>query len=620
MALDGVTLKHLVNELAPQLIGARIDKINQPEKEEIHLFLRNQGKSLRLLLNISATAARLHLTQENKKNPTSPPMFCMILRKHLEGGKILNLEQVGLERIVQITVQNYNEYGDLATLQLYLEIMGKHSNLILVEPTKQVILDGIKRYSHAVSRHREVLPGRAYIVPPSQGKWDPISEEETFRLVLLKDELSGKLTDLLVKHFNGVSPELAREIVTRAGLSLAIRLEQCGDIDLSRIYQSYLSLTNPDNLTQIEPCLYYQSTSSKNGLPTSFTFVPFQQYQGLITETFPSLNEAIEHFYHVKASNNNLESKRGSLRKIVQENLHHMKKKLGIYEETMENAEKSFKYSKWGELITANLYRIAPGMTEIVVEDYNEESLPKIKIPLDPQLNGIDNSQRYYRLYNKAKVTLQKTEPLKEASLDEVNYLESVLLSLEQASTPSELEEVHKELIDQEYLAGKHKNQTAPKKNNKYPNKGNTKKKPANKPETPQPKTYFSSTGRMILVGKNNRQNDWLTLKKGRPQDLWLHAKNIPGSHVLIPLEDGEEFPDDTTLEEAAALAIHFSQAKGSSQVPVDYTHVKNIKKPNAAKPGMVIYETNWSLYLTPKAELIEQLLATENTEETKKL
>lgn len=618
MALDGVTLKHLVKELVPQLIGARIDKVVQPEKEEIHLYLRNQGKSLRLLLNISATAARLHLTQENKKNPTSPPMFCMILRKHLEGGKILNLEQVGLERIVLITVQNYNEYGDLATLQLYLEIMGKHSNLILVDPVKQVILDGIKRYSHAVSRHREVLPGRAYIVPPSQGKWDPISDEETFRSVLLKDEISGKLTDLLLKHFNGISPELAREIVVRAGLSLTIRLEQCGDIDLARVFQGYLTLANPDTLSQIEPCLYYQSTSTiKNGLPTAFTFLPFQQYQGLATETFPSLDVAIERFYHSKASNNTLEAKRGSLRKIVQENLHHMNKKLGIYEETMEKAEKSFKYSRWGELITANLYRITPGMKEIIVEDYNEETLPKITLPLDPQLSGIDNSQRYYRLYNKAKVTLQKTEPLKVASLNEVNYLESVLLSLEQASTPSEIEEVHKELIDQEYIAGKHI-KSNPKKAGKYPNKGNTKKKQGNKPEPPQPKTYFSSSGRMILVGKNNRQNDWLTLKKGRPQDLWLHVKNIPGSHVLIPLEDGEEFPDDTTLEEAAALAINFSQAKGSTLVPVDYTHVKNIKKPNAAKPGMVIYETNWTLYLTPKPEIIERLLATENTEETK--
>ncbi|HVJ50527.1 Rqc2 family fibronectin-binding protein [Desulfitobacterium sp.] len=616
MALDGITLNHLVKELAPQLIGARIDKINQPEKEEIHLSLRNQGQSLRLLLNINATAARLHLTQENKKNPTSPAMFCMILRKHLEGGKILNVEQIGLERIVLITVQNYNEYGDLATLQLYLEIMGKHSNLILVDPEKQLILDGIKRYSHAVSRHREVLPGRTYIAPPTQGKWDPISEEETFRSVLLNEEISSKLTDLLVKRFAGISPELAREIITRAGLNLTIRLEQCGDIDLSRAFQGYLTLANPQSLAEIRPCLYYQEGTPSKGLPTAFTFVPFQQYQGLTGETFSSLNTAIEHFYHVKASNNNLEAKRGSLRKIVQESLHHMNKKLSIYEEAMENAEKVFKYQRWGELITANLYRITPGMTEIVVEDYNEETLPKITIPLDAQLSGIDNSQHFYRLYNKAKVTIQKTEPLKVASFNEVNYLESVLLSLEQASTPSELEEVRKELIDEEYLAGKHTRKTSPQKAGKFPSKGNAKKKQGNKPEAPQPRTYQSSAGRMILVGKNNRQNDWLTLKKGRPQDLWLHVKNIPGSHVLIPLEDGEEFPDDTTLEEAAALAIHFSQAKGSSLVPVDYTHVKNIKKPNAAKPGMVIYETNWTLYLTPQPEVIERLLATE-TEKT---
>lgn len=617
MALDGVTLNHLVKELAPQLLGARIDKVTQPEKEEIHLLLRNQGQSLRLLLNISATAARLHLTQENKKNPTAPPMFCMILRKHLEGGKIINLEQLGLERIVLLTVQNYNEYGDLATLQLYLEIMGKHSNLILVDPEKEVILDGLKRYSHAVSRHREVLPGRTYIVPPSQGKWDPISEEETFRTVIYQEDFSGKLNDVLVKRFAGISPELAREIVVRAGLGETVRIEQCGDIDLSRVFQGYLTLAHPDTLTQIEPSLYYQGgVSLKNGLPAAFTFLPFQQYQGLNIETFSTLNAAIERFYSVKASNNTLEAKRGSLRKIVQEHLQHMSKKLGIYEETMENAEKAFKYQRWGELLTANLYRLTPGMTEIVVEDYNEETLPKITIPLEAQLSGIDNSQRYYRLYNKAKVTLQKTEPLKLACLNELKYLESVLLSLEQASTPSEVEEVHKELIDQEYLAGKHTHKSTGKKPGKFPSKGDSKKKQGNKPEAPQPKIYLSSEGRIILVGKNNRQNDWLTLKKGRPQDLWLHVKNIPGSHVLIPLEDGEEFPGDPTLEEAAALAIHFSQAKGSTLVPVDYTHVKNIKKPNAAKPGMVIYETNWSLYLTPKTEVIERLLATERTEE----
>ena len=637
MALDGITLYHLVKELAPLLVGARIDKVTQPEKEEIHLFLRNQGQSYRLLLNISATAARLHLTQENKKNPASPPMFCMILRKHLEGGKILSLEQLGLERIVLLSIQNYNEYGDLATLHLYLEIMGKHSNLILVDPESQTILDGLKRYSHAVSRHREVLPGRKYIAPPSQGKVDPLATEEEWRSILYQGELNGKLTDLLVKYFSGISPELAREIVIRAGLEQNVHLDQCGDIDLSRIFQAYSLLANPERTPPLEPTLYYQSSQKgrtlAKGLPTAFSFLPFQQYQGLPSETFPSLYEALERFYRVKASNNNLEAKRGSLRKVLQEHLQHLTKKLNIYDETLSNAAKGLTYQRWGELLTANLYRIELGTKEIIVEDYNEENLPQIIIQLDPQLSGIDNSQRYYRLYNKAKATIQKTNPLKDAVLNEIAYLESVLLSLEQATTPTELDEVHKELIDEAYLAGKHHgaknanngNGANSKKSSKAVKAGKSGKsgkegkanKAGNKPEAPQPKVYLSSQNRPILVGKNNRQNDWLTLKKGRPQDLWLHTKNIPGSHVLIPLNEGEEFPDDATLEEAAALAIHFSQAKGSTLVPVDYTHVKNIKKPNAAKPGMVIYEKNWSLYLTPDPAVLDRLLATETDELT---
>ncbi|AGA70172.1 putative RNA-binding protein, snRNP like protein [Desulfitobacterium dichloroeliminans LMG P-21439] len=626
MALDGITLHHLIRELAPQLTGARIDKVTQPEKEEIHLQLRSQGQSYRLLLNISATAARLHLSRKNKKNPVSPPMFCMILRKHIEGGKILKIEQLGLERIILLSVQNYNEYGDLATLHLYLEIMGKHSNLILVDPQSGAILDGLKRYSHALSRHREVLPGRQYIAPPSQGKLDPLTHEEEWREVLFQEEIHEKVVDLLVKHYAGISPELAREIVTRAGLELGISLDQCGDIDLSRIFQAYTQLANPAYTPNLEPTLYYLKgvqPTRPNSLPTSFSFLPFQIYQGLPSQDFPTLAEAVENFYQTKASNNTLEAKRGSLRKITQEHLQHLSKKRGIYEDTIANAGKGLKYQRWGELLTANLYRLELGMKEILVEDYNEETLPKLTIPLEAQLTGIENSQRYYRLYNKAKATIQKTTPLQKAVESELIYLNSVLLSLEQASTPSELDEVHKELIEQDYLSGKQhgksshaqeKNTSNHKKKGKLPKHGkdSKKSKSSNKPESPQPKVYFSSQNHPILVGKNNRQNDWLTLKKGRPQDLWLHTKNIPGSHVLIPLTEGEEFPDDATLEEAAALAIHFSQAKGSTLVPVDYTHVKNIKKPNAAKPGMVIYDTNWTLYLTPKEEIVERLLASE--------
>jgi len=612
MALDGVTLAYLVDELAPQLIGARIDKIFQPEKDEIHFLVRQQG-SRRLLLSTNATSPRFHLTQENKKNPPFPPMFCMILRKHLEGGKLVSLHQSDLERVVTFDIQNYNERGDLVTLHLHLEIMGKHSNLILVDPATNTILDGLKRYSHALSRYREVLPGRVYLAPPSQGKRPPIEDEELWRKALYEEDLDRPITGALLALFAGISPELAREMVIQAGLTTEIHLHQCGDIDLSRLFQAYRRLSNPDGVPDLQPCLYYNSANQSR--PVAFTFTPFQQYQELRMENVPSLNDAITGFYQSKSNNNTLESKRGSLRKIVQEQHSHFSKKLKIYKEAETSAKSSLAYQKWGELLTANLYRIPEGSPEITVEDYYDPALSSVAIPLNPHISAIDNSQHYYKLYNKAKATLLKTKPLKEAALEEVKYLGSLLVSLDQASTLAELDEIHIELVGQGYVAGKHL-----KKDTFKPKKGrlNTKSKAKVKvPKEPiHPRIYRSSQGRVIFVGKNNAQNDWLTMRKGRPNDLWLHVKIIPGSHVLIPLEDGEEFPDDTTLEEAAALAIYYSQARGSSQVPVDYTHVKQIKKPNSAKPGMVIYDQNWTLYLTPKPEILERLLASEGLSE----
>ncbi len=612
MALDGVTLAYLVKELAPQLIGARIDKIFQPEKDEIHFLLRQQGSS-RLLLSTNATSPRFHLTQENKKNPPSPPMFCMILRKHLEGGKLVNLHQSELERVVTFSIQNYNERGDLVTLHLHLEIMGKHSNLIIVDPTTNIILDGLKRYSHALSRYREVLPGRAYSAPPSQGKRPPIDDEELWRKAIYEEDLDKPITGILLTLFAGISPELAREIVIQAGLATDLHLHQCGDIDLSRLFQVYRRLSNPEGVPEIQPCLYYKSILQSP--PVAFTFIPFQQYQQLRMINVPSLNEAITSFYQSKSTNNTLESKRGSLSKIVQEQHAHFTKKLKIYKEAEASADSNLAYQKWGELLTANLYLITQGMTEVAVEDYHDPSLSSLTIPLNPHISPIDNAQRYYKRYNKAKATLRQTKPLKEAALEEVKYLGSLQVSLDQVSTLAELDEIHLELVDQGYVAGKHL-----KKDTFKPKKGRLASKSKAKVKAPkesiQPRVYHSSQGRIIYVGKNNAQNDWLTMRKGKPNDLWLHVKIIPGSHVLIPLEDGEEFPDDTTLEEAAALAIYYSQARGSSQVPVDYTHVKQIKKPNSAKPGMVIYDQNWTLYLTPKPEILERLLASEGLSE----
>ncbi|MHB8124254.1 MAG: Rqc2 family fibronectin-binding protein [Desulfitobacteriaceae bacterium] len=609
MALDGVTLAHLINELTPQLLGARIDKVYQPEKEEIHLLLRNSGRQFRLLLNVNATSARLNITDENKKNPQNPPMFCMILRKHIEGGKIIALHQVGLERVATLVIQNRNESGDQVSLDLHLEIMGKHSNLLLVDPTTNTILDGIKRYSHNLSRHREVLPGRNFVPPPSQGKLDPLTDEVLWRQQLYTETIENTVTKILVNKFSGISPELARELVLQAGLEDIIRLQECGEIDLARLFQSYSRLATPPGTPQIQPCLYYDTKpdfKNPNVSPIAFTFVPFQQYIGFTTVSVPTLNEAIQRFYRIKTNNNTLEAKRGSLRKIIQDYSKHMSKKLNLYEESLASSRKSLNYQKWGELITANLYRIPAGATEVIVEDYYQPDFSTLTIPLDPNLTANENAQRYYHLYNKAKTTIKKTEPLKTEILLELSYLESLLVSIDQAVNPVELDDINVELVEQKYVAGKQLT--------KKGLRNRSKKVP--KLESPKPRTFHSSAGRIIFVGKNNLQNDWLTLRKGKPTDLWLHVKNTPGSHVLVPLTEAEEFPDDNTLEEAAALAIYYSQARGSSLVPVDYTHVKNIKKPSGSKPGMVIYEKNWTLYLTPKQHVLESLLSSEEISE----
>lgn len=607
MALDSITLYHLIKELKPLIAGTRIDKIQQPEKEEVHILLRSAGFNLRLLLNAGSTSPRIHFTDQNKKNPTSPPMFCMILRKHLESGKIIDINQVGLERIVIITIQNYNERGDLQYYSLYLEIMGKHSNLILVDPQTNTILDGIRRYSHLLSRHREVLPGRPYLPPPSQNKAEPLASEEKWIHHIMQYDLDRKIIDALLALFNGISPELAKEIVIKSGLTPDAVLDNCGEIDLSRLYQAYSYFLIKKETALVDSCVYYQSNRDTN-LPFAFTFVPYLQYSGLKVQRIPTLTEAVKLFYQKKTGYGTTEAMRGSLRKVVNDHFSHTTKKYNIYENTIVKAKKGLGYQKSGELLTANLYKISPGLKEIIVEDYTDPENKPLTIALDPTLSGIANAQRYYKLYNKAKSTIKYTEPLLQAAAEEMEYLQTLALSIDQAASKQELTEIHQELIDQEYITNRNRDKRASAK------KASAKRAGAKKEEQnilSQPHIYLSGTGRPIIVGRNNRQNDRMTWREAKPFDLWLHVKKIPGSHVIVPLNENEEFPDDNTLEDAAALAVYFSQARGSSQVPVDYTHVKQIKKPRGAKPGMVVYEQNWSLLITPDEDTIERLLAT---------
>jgi predicted ribosome quality control (RQC) complex YloA/Tae2 family protein len=584
----------------------RVDKVTQPEKNEIHLQLRGSGASARLLLNASATAARLHLTEQAKKSPQAAPMFCMVLRKYLEGGRITDLTQGGApeqnwERIIVLVAENYNERGDRQSYRLYLEIMGKHSNLILTDGRSGLILDGLRRYSHQLSRHREVLPGRPYLAPPPPGKATGCPDVESFMRRLLADGAERLTRDALLRGFCAVSPELAEEICLRAGLNADSVVENLGSVDYWRLFQAYGEFVT-SGPAAADARVYYATAAST--LPLAFSFTPYLQYAHRRGVQLPSLNAAVETYYSGRERFRDLEATRGSLRKVVRDHTERLLKKRYIYETSLAKAEENLSGRRLGELLTAHIYLLRPGLTEVSLPDYNEPGCPKVCVALDPRLTGAQNAQRYFRQYGKARSALRTNQPLLEAVKAEIEYLQTLQLAIDQAVQPEELRDVYLELTEQGFIS---KKQPAGKSGGRQPRR---RSEPSSRPPA-----YISATGHPIIVGRNNRQNDRMTWKQARPHDLWLHVKGIPGSHVIIPLSEGQEFPDDQTLLDGAALAVYFSQARGSSHVAVDYTHVRQIKKPGGARPGMVVYEQNWSLSLTPADEDLRRLLAAETRE-----
>ncbi|HEX3015788.1 MAG TPA: NFACT family protein [Desulfobacteria bacterium] len=364
MALDGVTLSLLCQELNRLLTGGRIDKIYQPEREEVVLQIRSQGRNYRLVLSAHPENARIHLTAEPKTNPLTPPMFCMVLRKYLENGKILGFSQPGLERVITLKVLGSDELGLQNEWHLLLEIMGKHSNLILIDPGSGIILDGIKRYSHAVSRHREVLPGRPYLAPPSQGKTNPQNlDEDSFRALLFGYPLETRIRQALLKCLDGFSPELCRELVARADLELDITVEACGDYELNRLWQALQALVEPLSGGTCQPVLV--KDRSETGQVLTFSYLPLRQYQGLEQKTYESLNLALDAYYSTRRAQGRLRSQQHSLLRLIQGELDRLGKKLMLQEETISSGQAAEKYKNWGELITANLYQLEQGQTEL---------------------------------------------------------------------------------------------------------------------------------------------------------------------------------------------------------------------------------------------------------------
>lgn len=592
MSFDGIVLAAVRTELEATLIHARIDKIYQPASDTLVLHTRQKGITRKLLLSAHATHTRVHFTEQSFENPPSPPLFCMVLRKHLEGSRVIRVSQPGLERQLSLHVETVDELGRPGERVLVCEIMGKHSNIILVDPVTGIILDGIRRYTHAVSRHREVLPGRPYVPPPAQEKLEPAgTSEEAFRQRFLDGPLTRQAHRVLLESFSGFGPLTAREVVARAGLGPDTEVDACGDYEFTRLWQAFSEITGVVQEKRFLPTLVRE-----NGRYIAFSAIDLKQYGGLARQHPESISQAVDTFSAVRQARERLEQQRRDLESLVSRELKRCYKKMSAQQQDVETAADADRFRLAGELVTAHIHKLAKGMTEAELENFYDPEGGTVTVRLERELTPAENAQAYFRKYNKAKSTARQAGEQLAKTQEEADYLESVLYEIAQAQDFSDLDQVREELISAGYL--KRKPETRGKKNVE------------GKVRESAPLRFVSNDGLTILVGKNNVQNDYITLRMARGDDLWLHVKDIPGSHVLVRTE-GHPVTPDSTLNQAALLAAYFSKARHSSKVPVDYTYARHVRKPKGAPPGKVIYDHQQTVFITPGDEvavLLEQL------------
>ena len=587
MAMDGITIACIIDELKEKLLGGRIDKIYQPERDEVILSIRSLGANYKLLLTASAASPRLCLTSESRDNPMKPPLFCMVLRKHIGNGKIIAIEQPHFERIVIITVEAINEMGDYGTKRLIIEMMGKHSNLILTGDEVE-ILDSARHISFETSSVREVLPGKTYAFPPSKDKVNPLDPAHAGNALGAWITQSGGaiIQQVLYQRYSGISPVMASEICFRADLDPSTRGEELPEVQIQSLGTAFDMLMQDVILGRWQPTVYFD----RNEKPFEFSAIPMTQFAGNQCKTFTSMSELLGFYYAAKDNTYRISQKSQDLKKLIQTHIERCVKKKDIQAKTLRDIESRDKFRIYGELLTANLHAVPQGAKSFTTQNYYEEDWPAITIPLDPQKTPSENAQRHFKRYNKEKRTFIAMQEQIRQSNEDLAYLEGVLTALQNAGDETELEEIRTELAEQGLA------------------KRRSYKKGEKRQKSSRPYQYRSSDGFMICVGKNNKQNDELTLKWANGGDMWLHTKEIPGSHVIIRTE-GREVPN-ATLQEAALLAAYYSKARQSSLVPVDYTLKKHVKKPSGAKPGMVIYETNQTAFVTLEEKVMSEILS----------
>ena len=575
MALDAVCIKALCGEISKKIINGRIDKIHQPERDEITLNIRTFTDNYKLVISAGSANPRIHFTSRQKKNPVTAPMFCMLLRKHLGSGKIINVEQMGFERIIKISVESYDELGDLTVKHIIAEIMGRNSNIILVNSDMKII-DSIKRVDAAVSSVRQVLPGLDYVLPPAQQRTPLTSVTNDTELDFSLPQTADRL---LMNTVSGISPLTAREIVYRAFGRTDVPAPELNLNKQSALKAELVRFAAEVAAENFSPCVIRESSTGKM---LDFSAVEIRQYESL-AEVTPSLSlsEALDDFYNIRDMHERMRQKSADIIKLLNNARDRAAKKITILERTLKDAENKDIYKLKGELITSNLYRINEGDTELKAENYYD-NMNEITIALSPQLLPSLNAQKYFKKYNKAKTAETEAAKQLEGAREELEYIESTLAAVENAESETDINEIRAELAREGYI----KRRTQQKRRAK---------------SKPEPMHFVSSDGFDIYVGKNNTQNDYVTTRLANSSDIWFHTKNIPGSHTIIKLGVDKNVPR-STIAEAAQLAAYYSKARASSQVPVDYTQIKNVKKPSGAKPGKVIYNSYNTIYVTPKS------------------
>ncbi len=579
MAFDGITVAAVAKELEDTLTGGRITKIAQPETDELLLTIKTADGAHRLYISASASLPLIYLTDENKPSPMTAPNFCMLLRKHIGNGRITGVSQPGLERIIHLDIEHLDELGDLCKKKLIIEIMGKHSNIIFCDE-KDRIIDSIKHVNAQMSSVREVLPGREYFIPDTMAKRSPLTVEQEDFIQTLKEK-PAPLGKAVYTSFTGISPVVAEEICFLAGLESGMTARDLSEDMLAHLYRQFSYYMENVKLGRFRPTIYY----TKNG-PKEFCAIPLSHFDqcSLPEKEFDSISQALKTYYATKNTLTRIRQKSTDLRHVVQVSLERNRKKYDLQSRQLKDTENRDKYKVYGELINIYGYSLPAGSKELTALNYYTDQ--EISIPLDPTMTPQENSQKYFAKYNKQKRTFEALSELIQETADDIQYLESISNALDIAMNEADLAQIKEELMQSGYIRRKF-----------------TRKKVK---LTSKPMHYISSDGYHMYVGKNNLQNDELTFSFANGNDWWFHAKGAPGSHVIVKTGGGE-LPD-RTFEEAGRLAAYYSRNRGSDKVEIDYVEKKHVRKPNGAKPGFVVYYTNYSLVIDSDISGIENV------------